>query len=88
MTTDRDIRQFKSRDLGNLDIVCCIPLYLMIWRDYQNNWTNDYRRLSFVRQGVPKTVSCSCGCCGGAVDSIISVYKQLDGSGFNLKFEI
>ena len=26
---------------------------------------------------------CLCGCCGGAVDSIISVLTQLDGSGFN-----
>ena len=28
-----------------------------------------------------------CGYCGGAVDSIISVFTQLHMSGFNLEFE-
>ena len=28
-----------------------------------------------------------CGCCGGAVDSIISVFTQLHRSSFNLEFE-
>ena len=38
-------------------------------------------------QGVPKTCSQLCGYCGGAVVSIILVFKQLHGSGFNLDFE-
>ena len=29
-----------------------------------------------------------CGFCGEAVDSIISMFIHLDGSGFNLEFEI
>ena len=28
-----------------------------------------------------------CGCCGGAVDSIVSVFMRLHGSSFNLEFE-
>ena len=37
--------------------------------------------------GFPKKVSCLCSCCGGAVDSILSIYVQLHRSGFNLEFE-
>ena len=38
--------------------------------------------------GCPKkTVSRLSSCCGGAVDSIISVYTQLHRSGFNYEFE-
>ena len=44
---DRNIGQHKSRGLGNLNMVSCIPLYFMIWRDYQNNWIKDGRCLSF-----------------------------------------
>ena len=47
-TNDGDIRQLKSRGLGNLNIVYYVLLYLMISRNYQNNWTNDGRRPSFV----------------------------------------
>ena len=36
------------RGLGNLNIVYCIPSNMMISRNYQNNGTNDGRRLSFV----------------------------------------
>ena len=35
-----------------------------------------------------KIVPCLCGCCGGAADSIISVFTQLHRSRFNLEFEI
>ena len=38
--------------------------------------------------GCPKIiVPCLCGYCGGAVDSIISVFTQLHRSGFNLEFQ-
>ena len=39
-------------------------------------------------QGVPKkNVPRLCDCCGGAIDTIISVFIQLHRSGFNLEFE-
>ena len=38
----------KCQVFLNLNIVYCIPLYLMVLRDYQNNCTNDRRRPSFV----------------------------------------
>ena len=34
-----------------------------------------------------KIVPCLYGYCGGAVDSIISIFTQLHRSGFNLEFE-
>ena len=39
-------------------------------------------------QGVPKIVPRLRGCCGGAVDSMISVFTQLHRSDLNLEFEI
>ena len=38
-------------------------------------------------QGVPEIVPRLCGCCGGVVNLIISVFTQLHRSGFNLEFE-
>ena len=32
-------------------------------------------------------VPCSCNCCGGDVDRIISVFTKLHQSGFNLEYE-
>ena len=41
-----------------------------------------------LHTGCPnKIVACLCGCCGGAVDSIVSVFTQLLRSDFNLDFE-
>ena len=44
-------------------------------------------RSAYTVQGVPKLVPRLCGCYGGAVDSITSVFIQLYRSDFNLEFE-
>ena len=41
--------------------------------------------VSFKSTGGPNKIMPSLGCCGGAVDSIISVFTQLQRSGLNLK---
>ena len=46
-----------------------------------------------TNQWQPYTVSqkimpCLCGCCGGAINSIISLFEHLHRLGFNLEFEI
>ena len=38
-------------------------------------------------QGVPKQLWPVCGACGGAVDSVVSVFTQLHISSCNLEFE-
>ena len=40
--------RLQIRGPWNLNIVYCIPLYLMISRLYQNNWMNDGRYPSSV----------------------------------------
>ena len=43
----------------------------------------------YICKGCPKKiVPRLCSCCGGAVDSIISVFTQLHRTGSNLEFEI
>ena len=43
--------------------------------------------MAWYIQGVSKIVPFLRGCCGGAVDSVISLSRQLHRSGFNLDFE-
>ena len=41
----------------------------------------------FLTWGVTKILPRLCGCCGGAVDSIIMAFAQLHRLGFSLEFE-
>ena len=45
------------RGMGNLNIVYCILLYFIISRNYQNNWTNNGNRPSFVLFFKLETIS-------------------------------
>ena len=62
---------------------------------YENGSLKHLSAKSFIRSSSKLQTECPrknfcpvCGCCGGAIGSIVSVFKELHWSGFNLEFEI